>query len=55
MVERLKEFFMSKSEMSVKDFKATVNAPREYAIPFLEYLDMNRITKRVGDVRKLFL
>ncbi|MBM4136288.1 MAG: selenocysteine-specific translation elongation factor [Nitrospira sp.] len=52
MVERLKEFFMSKSEMSVKDFKATVNAPRKYAITFLEYLDMNRITKRVGDVRK---
>jgi len=52
MVERLKEFFMSKSEMSVQEFKATVNAPRKYAITFLEYLDLNRITKRVGDIRK---
>jgi selenocysteine-specific elongation factor len=34
-------------------FKARYDVSRKYAIPLLEYLDRERITRRVGDVRTL--
>jgi selenocysteine-specific elongation factor len=36
---------------SVADFKSWTNVSRKYAIPLLEYLDRQRVTKREGDVR----
>jgi selenocysteine-specific elongation factor len=36
---------------SVPDFKAWTNISRKYAIPLLEYLDHQRVTKRDGDFR----
>jgi len=36
---------------SVPDFKSWTNISRKYAIPLLEYLDGQRVTKRDGDVR----
>jgi len=27
---------------------------RKYAIPLLEYLDRERVTRRVGDMREIF-
>jgi selenocysteine-specific elongation factor len=36
---------------SVADFKSWTNVSRKYAIPLLEYLDQQRVTKREGDVR----
>ena len=36
---------------SVADFKSWTNVSRKYAIPLLEYLDHQRVTKREGDVR----
>ena len=36
---------------SVADFKSWTNVSRKYAIPLLEYLDHQRVTKRDGDVR----
>jgi selenocysteine-specific elongation factor len=36
---------------SVADFKSWTKVSRKYAIPLLEYLDHQRVTKREGDVR----
>nr|BAL57965.1 selenocysteine-specific translation elongation factor [uncultured prokaryote] len=46
-------FFEEKDVMSVSDFKNIFNLSRKYAIPLLEYLDNQKITTRIGDVRKL--
>lgn len=55
MIEKLKAFFSKKPEMTVAEFRDILNTTRKYALPFLEYLDSNKITLRVGDIRKLLL
>jgi selenocysteine-specific elongation factor len=52
MIERLKSFFSAKSEMTVGEFRDMLGTSRKFALPFLEYLDSNKITLRVGEVRK---
>jgi|Deesub1362A_J573_1020465.scaffolds.fasta_scaffold00356_2 selenocysteine-specific elongation factor len=53
MLSRLKDFFRKKQEMTVSEFRDMLNTTRKYALPYLEHLDSNKITLRVGDVRKL--
>ncbi|RJQ43186.1 MAG: selenocysteine-specific translation elongation factor [Nitrospiraceae bacterium] len=53
MIERLRAFFTKKNEMTVGEFRDMLGTSRKYALPFLEYLDSNKITLRVGEVRKL--
>ncbi|MEW6715027.1 MAG: selenocysteine-specific translation elongation factor [Nitrospirota bacterium] len=53
IMEKLKGFYAKKADMTVGEFRDILNTSRKYALPFLEYLDSNRITMRVGDVRKL--
>jgi selenocysteine-specific elongation factor len=36
---------------SVAEFKGWINISRKYAIPMLEYLDQQRVTRREGEVR----
>lgn len=55
MVDSLKNFFKKKPEMTVAEFRDILGTSRKYALPFLEYLDVARITMRVGDSRKLLL
>ncbi len=55
MVVALKNFYSKKSEMTVAEFRDILGTTRKYALPILEYLDSNKITLRVGDVRKLLL
>jgi selenocysteine-specific elongation factor len=55
MVEGLKNFFSKKNEMTVGEFRDILGTTRKYALPFLEYLDSNKITLRVGEVRKFLL
>jgi selenocysteine-specific elongation factor len=55
MIDNLKDFFTRKSEMTVAEFRDILNTTRKYALPFLEYLDSNKITLRVGDIRKFLL
>jgi selenocysteine-specific elongation factor len=40
-----------KGEMTVGDFKDALGLSRKYAVPLLEYLDMNGYTRREGDAR----
>lgn len=50
--ERLTEFKKTKGErISVSVFKELAGISRKYAIPLLEYLDRERVTRRAGDER----
>lgn len=53
MLNLLKDFFSKKTEITVSEFRTMLNTTRRYAILYLEYLDSNKITLRVGEVRKL--
>lgn len=53
MLTLLREFFLKKPEMTVSEFRTMLNTTRRYALDFLEHLDSNKITIRVGEVRKL--
>ncbi|MDI6889442.1 MAG: selenocysteine-specific translation elongation factor [Thermodesulfovibrionales bacterium] len=55
MIEILKNFFSKKPEMTVAEFRDILGTTRKYVIPFLEYLDSNKITLRVEDIRKFLL
>ena len=52
MIDGLKNFFSANNEMTVGEFRDVLKTSRKYALPFLEYLDSNKITLRVGEVRK---
>lgn len=41
------------SRIDVAQFKEMTGVSRKYAIPLLEYLDRERVTKRVGDAREI--
>ena len=41
------------SKMNVAKFKELTGVSRKYAIPLLEYLDREHVTKRVGDAREI--
>jgi selenocysteine-specific elongation factor len=41
------------AKIDVASFKELTGVTRKYAIPLLEYLDRERVTKRVGDVRQI--
>jgi selenocysteine-specific elongation factor len=52
MREKLAEFKRAKAErISVPAFKDLTGVTRKYAIPLLEYLDRERVTRRAGDER----
>jgi selenocysteine-specific elongation factor len=55
MISILKGFFSRKNEMTVAEFRDILGTTRKYALPLLEYLDSNKITLRVGDIRKFML
>jgi len=40
-------------KMDVAKFKELTGVTRKYAIPLLEYLDRERVTRRVGDAREI--
>jgi selenocysteine-specific elongation factor len=42
------------TKIDVAKFKELTGVTRKYAIPLLEYLDRERVTRRVGDVREIF-
>ena len=43
----------SQVRIDVATFKERYGVTRKYAIPLLEYLDRERVTRRVGDARVL--
>ena len=53
MVERIVERLDEHGRVTVADVRDMFGASRKYALPLLEYLDQQRITRRVGDERVL--
>ncbi len=53
MLNLLRDFFSKKQDMTVSEFRTMLNTTRKYAIDYLEYLDSNKITLRIGETRKL--
>lgn len=53
MIMLIRNFYSRKSEMTVAEFRDLLNTSRKFALPYIEYLDANRVTLRTGDVRKL--
>lgn len=53
--EKLKTFAAKKERISVPEFKELTKTTRKYAIPLLEYLDRQKITRREGDERVILL
>ena len=51
-IQSLKESGVTNT-IDVASFKDRYNITRKYAIPLLEYLDRERVTRRVGDTRKI--
>jgi selenocysteine-specific elongation factor len=44
---------LKSSKIDVARFKELTAVTRKYAIPLLEYLDRERVTRRVGDMREI--
>ncbi len=51
--DRLIDFLNDNGEIDTPQFKQMTNASRKYTIPLLEYFDAQKVTIRIGDVRKL--
>jgi selenocysteine-specific elongation factor len=51
--DQLRSAFQPGQPFTVADFKDLLNISRKYAIPYLEYLDRERVTRRAGDKRIL--
>ncbi|MFO7801620.1 MAG: SelB C-terminal domain-containing protein, partial [Desulfovermiculus sp.] len=49
----ISKHFAASESLSPTDFKDLTGLSRKFSIPLLEYLDKQKITMRVGDVRKL--
>lgn len=50
---RLSAFLKEHGEISTTQFKEMTQASRKYTIPLLEYFDSQKVTIRIGDVRRL--
>jgi selenocysteine-specific elongation factor len=51
--EQLRKHFEAQNELSPGQWKDIVGASRKFTIPLAEYFDKEKLTLRVGDVRKL--
>ncbi len=50
-VEHVEKHFSSASELTLAQFRDYLGTTRKYAVPLMEYLDGQHITRRRGDVR----
>ena len=51
--EKLGKYAQNKSIITIADFKSLTGLTRKNAIPLLEYLDRNKITRREGNERRI--
>jgi len=51
--ERLIAFLVEKGQISAQEWKELVGATRKFTIPLAEHFDAEKVTLRVGEVRKL--
>jgi selenocysteine-specific elongation factor len=48
---KIREYKSSSAKIDVAQFKELTGVSRKYAIPLLEYLDREHVTRRAGEVR----
>ena len=53
VVEKVRSLKGTETKLGVGEFKNLFGVSRKYAIPLLEYLDRQRVTRRVGDSREI--
>jgi selenocysteine-specific elongation factor len=53
-VERVRAYLKEHGQMTAAQFRDMVGTSRKYAVPLMEYLDAQRVTRRIGDARELF-
>ncbi len=53
MVERVTERLHERGEISVADARDLLGTSRKYALALMDHLDHTRVTRRVGDARRL--
>ena len=53
MVAQLRQWFASHPTITVAEWRDLTGTSRKFGLAFLEYLDQQRVTRRVGDVRQL--
>jgi selenocysteine-specific elongation factor len=53
MLERTRSYIQAEGSITVAQFRDLFQTSRKYALGFLEYLDTNGVTRRVGDARVL--
>ena len=53
LVDRIKAHLQEKGSITVAEGRTMFDTSRKYILPLLEYLDQQRITRRVGDERVL--
>jgi len=53
MVRRVVDYIKVKGSITVREARDMFRSSRKYILPFLEYLDDRRVTKRIGDERVL--
>lgn len=50
---KITAFLQANEKMTAAEFRDMVGTSRKFALPLLEYLDLKKVTKRVGDYRVL--
>jgi len=53
-IERVRGYLKEHGQMTAGQLRDVLGTSRKYAVPLLEYLDAQRVTRRLGDVRELF-
>ena len=53
MVDKIAAHINEKGQVTVADVRDLFGTSRKYALALMDYLDQQRITRRVGDVRVL--
>ena len=54
VISKLKDFLTEKGTISMGEFRDLLQTTRKYAVPLAEYLDAQRVTRRLGDQRSLY-
>ena len=53
-VEKVKDFITTKNSMTLADFRDMLDSSRKYSMIILEYMDKEKITRRVENTRVLY-
>ena len=53
LLRQMAAYKVKSAKIDVAKFKELTDVTRKYAIPLLEYLDRERVTRRVGDAREI--